>query len=78
MTTSSSSSSTTTGSNITTRPRYCYIDIDINSQRSKLAFVAAFVDATNTRYGLTSKDIRKLGGSEISRLLEFIQTDHGA
>jgi hypothetical protein len=58
-------------------PSHCYLDIDIDYHRSKLALIAAFVDSTNTRYGLSSKDLRKLGGSEVSRILELIQTDHG-
>ena len=37
---------------------------------------AAFVDATNSRYGFCSKDLRKLGGSEISRIPELISEDH--
>jgi hypothetical protein len=72
MLSSSSSSSSAAGG-----PSHCYLDIDIDCHRSKLALIAAFVDATNTRYGLTSKDLRKLGGSEVSRIFELIQTDHG-
>ena len=50
--------------------RYCYLDIDINHARQKLATTAAFVHATDTRYGLSSKDLRELGGSELNRLKE--------
>uniref|UniRef100_A0A7S2N1Q7 peptidylprolyl isomerase n=1 Tax=Helicotheca tamesis TaxID=374047 RepID=A0A7S2N1Q7_9STRA len=56
--------------------QYCYIDIDINNHRSKLALAAAFVDATDSRYGFSSKDLRKLGGSELSRVEDLISTDH--
>lgn len=38
---------------------------------------AAFVDATDSRYGFSSKDLRKLGGSEVSRLDDLISNDHG-
>ena len=38
---------------------------------------AAFVDATDSRYGFRSKDLRRLGGSEKSRLTELMTTDHG-
>mmetsp|Transcript_63500 Transcript_63500/g.187486 ORF Transcript_63500/g.187486 Transcript_63500/m.187486 type:complete len:118 (+) Transcript_63500:83-436(+) len=55
---------------------YCFIDIDINQHRSKLALAAAFVDATDSRYGFSSKDLRCLGGSEISRIAESISMDH--
>ena len=60
-----------------TQPRFCYIDIDINKHRKKLAVTAAFVDATDTRYGFSSKDLRCLGGSEIARIDDLISTDHG-
>lgn len=56
--------------------QYCYIDIDINSHRSNLALTAAFVDATDSRYGFCSKDLRKLGGSELSRMHELMSNDH--
>ena len=59
------------------RPSYCFLDLDINGWRSKLATAAAFVNATDTRYGFSSKDIRKLGGSELSRVADLIQHDHG-
>eukprot|EP00970_Alexandrium_tamarense_P009951 scaffold1969_cov191-Alexandrium_tamarense.AAC.3 len=37
---------------------------------------AAFVDATDARYGFASKDLRKLGGSELARLDDLIHMDH--
>jgi len=42
-----------------------------------LNLAAAFVDATDSRYGFSSKDIRKLGGSELSRINDLIASDHG-
>jgi cyclophilin family peptidyl-prolyl cis-trans isomerase len=56
--------------------RFCYLDIDIDNSRQKLATAAAFVHATDSRYGLSSKDLRELGGSEVNRLSELVQTDH--
>ena len=56
--------------------RYAYLDFDINSHRQKLATAAAFVDATDTRYGHSSKDLLSLGGSELSRLEELVANDH--
>ncbi|KAL3807342.1 hypothetical protein ACHAXA_003853 [Cyclostephanos tholiformis] len=56
--------------------QYCYIDLDVNDHRSNLALTATFVNATNTRYGLSSKDLRELGGSEISRLHDLMISDH--
>ena len=35
------------------------------------------MDATDSRYGFSSKDLRHLGGSELSRIAESIATDHG-
>ena len=56
--------------------RYCFLDLDFDHHRDKLATAAAFVHATDARYGFTSKDLRLLGGSEISRVPELIATDH--
>lgn len=56
--------------------RYCYLDIDIDGTRQKLATTAAFVHATDTRYGFSSKDLRELGGSELNRIGELMATDH--
>eukprot|EP00978_Attheya_sp_CCMP212_P030848 scaffold114797_cov51-Attheya_sp.AAC.5 len=55
---------------------YCYLDIDIDNHRSRFATAAAFVDATNTKYGFSSKDLRRLGGSEVSRIEDLISADH--
>mmetsp|Transcript_12739 Transcript_12739/g.16628 ORF Transcript_12739/g.16628 Transcript_12739/m.16628 type:complete len:399 (+) Transcript_12739:344-1540(+) len=61
-----------------TRHKYCFLDIDINDHRSKLALGAAFVHATDSRYGFSSSDVRKLGGSELSRIKAegLIEMDH--
>jgi len=56
--------------------KYCFLDLDFNNHRDKLATAAAFVDATDSRYGFSSKDLRLLGGSEISRIRDLISTDH--
>jgi peptidylprolyl isomerase len=56
--------------------RYCYIDIDVDDHRSRLATAAAFVHATDTRYGFKSSDLRYLGGSEVKRIPEFMAMDH--
>lgn len=55
---------------------YCFLDIDIANHRSKLGTAAAFVDATDSRYGFSSKNFRYLGGSEIARIKDLIATDH--
>ena len=54
----------------------CYIDFDINNHRSNLSVAAAFVDATNSRYGFSSKHLLKLGGSELSRIKDSLLMDH--
>lgn len=38
---------------------YCFIDLDVNNYRAKLATAAAFVDATDSRYGFSFKDLRQ-------------------
>jgi len=55
---------------------FCFLDLDFDNDRSKLATGAAFVDATDSRYGFSSKDLRLLGGSEIARIPDLIATDH--
>ena len=55
---------------------YCYLDLDVNHYRSKLALAAAFVNATDARYGFSSPDLRRLGGSELARLPDLVRTDH--
>lgn len=55
---------------------YAFLDLDINHERSKLATAAAFVDATDSRYGFSSKHLLHLGGSELSRIPELISSDH--
>jgi peptidylprolyl isomerase len=55
---------------------FCYIDFDINNHRSNLALAAAFVDATDSRYGFSSKHLLKLGGSELSRISDSLLMDH--
>ena len=57
--------------------RYCFIDLDFGNHRNKLGTCAAFVDATDARYGFSSKDLRLLGGSELSRIHDLIAADHG-
>jgi len=56
--------------------RFCYLDFDINRYRQRHALTAAFVAATNTRYGFTSKDLRLLGGGELKRIPDSIRADH--
>jgi len=55
---------------------YCFLDVDIDQLRTKLETAAAFVDATDSRYGFSSKDLLALGGSEVSRIPELIESDH--
>lgn len=43
----------------------------------RISQTAAFVDATDSRYGFCSKDLRRLGGSELSRMHELMSNDHG-
>mmetsp|Transcript_7981 Transcript_7981/g.11390 ORF Transcript_7981/g.11390 Transcript_7981/m.11390 type:complete len:407 (+) Transcript_7981:143-1363(+) len=56
--------------------QFVYIDFDINDHRAKLALAASFVNATDSRYGFSSNDLRKLGGSELSRVPDLMNSDH--
>jgi hypothetical protein len=56
---------------------FCYIDFDWDDNRSKLRRAAAFVNATDKRYGFSSKDVLKLGGAELAnRVKECYDMDH--
>lgn len=52
-----------------------YLEIDINDERAAFARCEAFVEATDLRYGFTSKVLDKLGGSERARLPELYESD---
>uniref|UniRef100_A0A7S2SLM7 peptidylprolyl isomerase n=1 Tax=Rhizochromulina marina TaxID=1034831 RepID=A0A7S2SLM7_9STRA len=56
--------------------RFAYLDLDVGGHLEKLSRAAAFVDATDTRYGWSSKDILRLGGSEIPRVADMKGSDH--
>lgn len=53
-----------------------YMDLDVSSSLSRRSLCAAFVAATDTRYNFSSASLNLLGGSELSRLPEFYETDH--
>jgi cyclophilin family peptidyl-prolyl cis-trans isomerase len=56
---------------------FCFLDFDWDHNRSKLARAAAFVAATDTRYGFSDKDLLRLGGAEIAhRVQECYDMDH--
>ena len=52
-----------------------FLDIDFDSHREKYARAAAFVEATDLRYGFSSKEIAELGGGEKQRVLELYADD---
>jgi len=53
-----------------------YLDIDIDAHREKHARACAFVDATDLRYGFSSKTLAELGGSEKARVPELYASDY--
>lgn len=53
-----------------------YLDIDIDAHREKHARACAFVDATDLRYGFSSKTLAELGGSERARVPELYASDY--
>ena len=59
-----------------TNARYCFLDIDIDNCRQKIANAASFCANCNNKYGLSSNDLRQLGGSELNRLPDLIKSDH--
>ena len=52
-----------------------FLDIDLDSHREKYQRAADFVEATDLRYGWTSKYITELGGGEKQRVLECYADD---
>ena len=52
-----------------------FLDIDLDSHREKYQRAADFVEATDLRYGWTSKYINELGGGEKQRVLECYADD---
>lgn len=57
-------------------PSRAFLDVDVDDHRAKHARCRAFVEATDLRYGWSSKDVSALGGSEKSRLNEMYESDH--
>lgn len=56
------------------RPRV-YLDIDIDGHAAAYARATEFVAATFSKYGLSSFELSKLGGSERARVPEFYAAD---
>ena len=54
----------------------CFIDVDISNSLASRSLAASFVSATDTRYGLSSKILTELGGSETTRVKGFYEGDH--
>mmetsp|Transcript_29243 Transcript_29243/g.53364 ORF Transcript_29243/g.53364 Transcript_29243/m.53364 type:complete len:241 (-) Transcript_29243:36-758(-) len=52
-----------------------YLDVDIDGELEAFELGKAFVEANDIKYGLSSKDVLKLGGSELSRLPEYFEAD---
>ena len=53
-----------------------FLDIDINNHRAAHALACAFVEANSLKYGLSSKSLAALGGSERARLPELFEADY--
>ena len=56
------------------RPRV-FLDLDIGGHRAAHALAIEFVSSTSIKYGLSSADLSKLGGSERSRIPELFASD---
>ena len=54
---------------------YAFIDVDINDHRASYQRARDFVEATDQRYGLTSKKLEELGGTERANLQSFYESD---
>ena len=58
-----------------TRPKYAYIDVDIDNHRVKYQLACDFVSNTDLRYHWTSKVLKELGGGEKLRIKEMFEND---
>mgnify|MGYP003331455291 FL=1 len=59
-----------------TRPKYAYIDVDIDNHRVKYQLACDFVSNTDLRYHWTSKVLKELGGGEKLRIKEMFENDY--
>ena len=66
----------TAGGGSTPAPLRVFLDIDINRHREAHALATAFVAANSLKYGLSSKALSELGGSERARLPELFENDY--
>ena len=57
-------------------PTTVFLDIDIDGHRAAHKRAVDFVSANSIKYGLSSADLRELGGSERARLPELFSSDH--
>jgi cyclophilin family peptidyl-prolyl cis-trans isomerase len=55
---------------------YAFLDVDVAGARASQHRLAQFVRACDLRYGLSSNDLRALGGAELPRAAEFYSIDH--
>lgn len=56
-------------------PSRAYLCFDVGGQQAAYARAVAFVENTDLRYGLSSKRLAELGGSERARLPELYESD---
>ncbi len=57
-------------------PTTVFLDIDVDGHRAAHKRAVDFVSANSIKYGLSSADLRELGGSERARLPELFSSDH--
>jgi len=53
-----------------------YLDVDIDGEKAAYELGRDFVETNDIKYSLSSKDVLKLGGSEIARLPELFESDY--
>merc|ERR1712194_638973 len=59
-----------------TKADQIFMDLDIDGELEAFKTGAAFVEANDIKYSLSSKDVLSLGGSEVSRLPELFEADY--
>lgn len=57
------------------RGRFVYLDLDLNDSRARYKRACEFVSSNSIKYGLSSDNIKELGGRELKSLNEIYKND---
>jgi peptidylprolyl isomerase len=55
---------------------YVFLDIDLNDSRARYRRACQFVEANSIKYGLSSDNLKELGGRELKSVQGFFENDY--